>query len=300
MSIEHHSDLLSLQTCRNMGDTYYCGMCMFLCRTLVGHEHRVISFLVAYPSPSYDPHSSPSARSNSTSPLATPIYRLTQTTPLLPGSGGIYRDQYSTGDLITNVYPSGLGFSGSHGLNDLAIREAAGSSSSFIGVRVAPVSNRCLIPAGAHLQANGIEELSIELERGVELQAAVLSREGYKCLLRPEYQFQDNELISTTLRFQDIDLSPYEASPPPSSESPDSVLSHDGSVVSPQTHPTNSPIDSGHNSSLKRFKCLHPGCSYAADRKDHVKYHYQARHQGIYHVCDLWCVPNCSCSIIGI
>jgi len=204
------------------------------CRTPAGHEHRIISFLAAYASHSYAPHTSLGARSNYTSPPG----HLSEYS-LLPDGSEIYRDQYSIGNITTSICPSGLGLPGSHELNYLRIHESAGSSSSFIWAGVEPVSDRCIIPAGTCAQKGSIEELAAELERGVTFEAAILQQEGYQCLLRPEYQFQDKGHIKAPLPFQNIDLSPFEPSPPLSSESPDSVLSQDGSVVSPKAHTAN-------------------------------------------------------------
>ena len=131
----------------------------------------------------------------------------------------------------------------------------------------------------------------VVLQRGAELEAEILAHEGYQCLRRPEYQLQDS-LIGTPLS-SEPELSPYDASPPPSSESPDSVTSHDESVV----YSTIQTIDK--TSSPKRFKCTYPRCRYAADRQDHVNDHHRAHHLGIYYECDRWCVPNCLSSIIA-
>ena len=155
-----------------------------------------------------------------------------------------------------------------------------------------PLSNRCLIPAGPCPRPNTIDELAAELQRGVEIEAAILEHEGYQCLRRPEYQFQDSETISTPLSSQGFDLSPYDTSPPPSTESPDSVLSQDGPPVFSQTPTAGESTDFSHTSSLKRFKCSHPDCPHAASRQDHVRDHYRVHHQGIYYECDKWCVPS--------
>ena len=129
-----------------------------------------------------------------------------------------------------------------------------------------------------------MDEWAAELQRGAEREATILAHEGYQCLGRPEYQLQYS-LISTPLSSQG-DLSP--ASPPPSSESPGSVVSQEGSISS-KTKKT----------SLKKFKCRDPECDYAADRQDHVRDHHRAHHLGIYYECELWCVPNCFSSIIA-
>jgi hypothetical protein len=137
----------------------------------------------------------------------------------------------------------------------------------------------------------------VELQRGAEREAKILEHDGPQCLLRPEYRLDGNGLIGTSPYSQGIDLSPFEASPPPSSESPDSVLSQDGSA---ESHITNKTFYSTNNASPKKFPCGDPGCPYSADRRDHVSDHFRARHLGIYYRCSLWCVPNCPSSIIDI
>ena len=153
------------------------------------------------------------------------------------------------------------------------------------------ISNRCLICTGAYVAKNDIEEWAAEHQRGAELQAKILAREGHLCLLRAEYRFQDYEPdLGTPLTFQNVNLSPCEVSPPSSSESPDSDLNQEGSVIFSRTQVQDKAIDCGHSLSLKKFKCNYPRCSrsYASDRQDHVEDHHRAHHLGIYYECNPW------------
>ena len=193
----------------------------------------------------------------------------------IPRSNGLFQNHHSVRGSTANVYQNGL-----------SVYDPPGSSPFLNRASVEPLSNRCLIPADSCSPADTVDEWVV-LERGAEHEATILAHEGVKCLSRPEYQLQDS-LINTPISSL-ADLSPYHASPPPSSGSPDSVLSQDESVFS-NTEKT---------PSLKKFKCQRPGCSYAADRQDHVRDHDRAHHRGIYYVCDDWCVPNCLFSIIA-
>lgn len=150
-------------------------------------------------------------------------------------------------------------------------------------------SNKWFPHVGVYVRRTTIDELASELANGAKLQSAILAREGHRCLLRPEYQFEDCKTsLGTPFSVQNIDLHPYEASPPSSSDSPDSVFTQNGSSISPKSQGRGREIDSERDYSLKRFKCVHPGCSYGADRQDHVKDHHRARHLGIYYTCGEW------------
>ena len=152
-----------------------------------------------------------------------------------------------------------------------------------------------LIPTRTGIPADPIDEWGAELLRGIEVEDAILTREGPRCLSRPEYQLQPNESdIETPFSLQNVDLSPYDSSLPQSSESPDSILSQTGSGIFPQARSQDRYRDNSKKPSLKRFKCHLPGCIYAysADRQDHVNDHYKAYHQGNPYKCDLWYVSN--------
>lgn len=178
---------------------------------------------------------------------------------------------------------------------DMAEPNSYGTCTSLVEpscTNVQLLSNGRPVPAGACSRAQTIEEFAAELERGVAIEAAILAHHGPQCLLRPEYQFGDNGLFSP-LTSPAIDLSPYETSPPSSTESPGSVLSQDGPAVFSGTPRTDQSVNSNHNTSRKKFPCHDPSCDYAADRRDHVNDHFRKKHQGILYECDRWCVPNC-------
>jgi hypothetical protein len=151
------------------------------------------------------------------------------------------------------------------------------------------------------MPANTFEELEAEWRTGVESATAIFAQEGHYCLLRREYQFDDNELsFGTPFLHQNSDLSPYDPPPPPSSESPDSILSQDGSGVSSGARLLDGSGDYSHIHLLKKFKCHHSGCPYAADRQDHTRDHYKAHHEGNYYVCDVWYAFDLLFSILDI
>jgi hypothetical protein len=49
------------------------------------------------------------------------------------------------------------------------------------------------------------------------------------------------------------------------------------------------PYHSTKTSSGKQFKCEHQGCRYAASRRDHVRSHFKAYHDGNPFECGKWC-----------
>ena len=115
------------------------------------------------------------------------------------------------------------------------------------------------------------------------------AREGHYCLPRPEYQFQNHEPnIGTSFLFQNGNPSPFETSPPLSSESPGSDLNHEGSVILSITQSQNQAIDCGHNPSTKIYKCSNAHCSFTSSRQAHVNDHYSGHHLDMSYKCDLW------------
>ena len=215
--------------------------------------------------------------------IHTPGYYLQHMNPGFPA-----RDQYSTPGIITSPYSSGVFSGGSCESKSLSIPISAGS---FLGSAstVEQVTNRCLVCAGAYEAKNTFEEWAAEHERGAEVEAAILAQEGHHCRLRPEYQIKIHEPnIGTPLFFENSHLSLFEASPPPSSESPGSDLTHEGFVILSITQSQDIVIDYGHSPSTKRYKCSNAGCPYTSSRRDHVNDHYRAHHLGMPYKCDQW------------
>jgi len=116
---------------------------------------------------------------------------------------------------------------------------------------------------------------------GVEAEGGILERDGPACLSRSEYQITYRELESTSYSSQ----TQKENMSPLFFDSPDSTASQDGSVISAKPY---TPYHGIKSSSGKRFKCEYQGCAYAASRRDHVRAHFKAHHDGNPFVCSKW------------
>lgn len=220
--------------------------------------------------------------------IHTPGYYLQHMNPGFPASSEIYCAQYPMPGIITSPYSSGVFSGGSHDSKSLSIPISAGSFLDSAST-VEKVTNRCLVCAGTYGAKNNFEDWAAEHERGAEVEAAILAQEGHHCLLRPEYQFQNHEPnIGTPLLFENSNLSPFEASPTLSSESPGSDLNHEGFVILSIRQSQDIVIDYDHSPSTKRHKCSNADCSYTSSRRDHVNDHYRAHHLHMPYKCDAW------------
>ena len=116
------------------------------------------------------------------------------------------------------------------------------------------------------------------------MEAAILARDGCACLDRQEYRFDDDRSKTTTAYSSQKDnVSPVLS--PPFSDSPGSTSSQEGSILSTKPCTTYRGIKTG---SEKRFKCELQGCPYSASRRDHVRSHFKAHHDGNPFECSQW------------